>query len=134
VETLYEIHNFLFCCFMLLGLQFQVTVQKDKSFEKFIGVSFILFMYRICTYCIAFWKRIWCFKDVFVDLPCLWLCLACFEKLSPFSLNFENIFGLFGIYTNVIWHVLSSDVMYLVYLNLGSWIAFLWILCNSILW
>jgi len=49
-----RIHNFLFCCFMLLGLQFQVTLQQDQSFENLInGVSFILFMYKIFIYCLS---------------------------------------------------------------------------------
>jgi len=42
-------YNFLFCCFMLLGLLFS----KPKSFEKFIcGVSFTILMYKIRIYCL----------------------------------------------------------------------------------
>ena len=56
-----RIHNFLFYCFMLVGMQFQVTIQqeqllfsKSKGFEKLInGVSFILFMYKRCIYCLV---------------------------------------------------------------------------------
>jgi len=36
---------------MLIGLQFQVTLQQNKSFEKFINeVCFILFTNKICNY------------------------------------------------------------------------------------
>jgi len=49
-----RIYNFLFCCFIPIGLKFQVTVEKNHKFEKFInGVSFILFMYNIYKYCLS---------------------------------------------------------------------------------
>ena len=47
-----RLYNFLFCCFMILGLQFQITLQKDQKFREVYGVSFILFMYEICIYCL----------------------------------------------------------------------------------
>ena len=45
------IYNFLFCCFTLIDLQFQVTLQQNQKFID--GVNFILFMYKICTYCLS---------------------------------------------------------------------------------
>jgi len=39
---------------MLINLQFQVTLQQNQKFREFInGVSFILFLYKICTYCLS---------------------------------------------------------------------------------
>jgi len=45
------IYNFLFCCFTVVDLQFQVTLQQNQKLID--GVSVILFMYKICTYCLS---------------------------------------------------------------------------------
>jgi len=33
-ELCTRIHEFLFCCYMLLGLHFQITLQKDQKFRE----------------------------------------------------------------------------------------------------
>ena len=61
-------------------------------------------------------------------------CLVFFKNLiPPFSLNVKKIFSLFVIY----WCYLpcfDQRYTYLVHLNQGRWIVFLWVLCNYILW
>ena len=61
---------------MLLGLSFQVTFQQHQKFEMFTYVvCFILFMYKICAYCLLK-ARLMCFKGVLVHLAffgAIWL-------------------------------------------------------------
>jgi len=39
---------------MLIGLHIRVTLQQNQKFRKFInGVNLIIFMYKICKYCLS---------------------------------------------------------------------------------
>jgi len=57
-----RIHDFLCCCFNPV-CSFRLLFSKTKRFEKLInGVSFIVFMYKICRLYIAFQKHVWVFS------------------------------------------------------------------------
>jgi len=57
---------------MSLGLQLQVTLQKDEKVREVNnGVSIILFMYKIFIHCLL--ERSSCVLKMSFGLLCLWL-------------------------------------------------------------
>jgi len=81
-----RIYNILFCCFVLLGLQFQVSLQQDQKFREICKWSEHYCFYIWNTYILPFETRLGVLK---VSL-CVFLYLF-FGCYLTFSKNYSNL-------------------------------------------